>query len=145
MMALLLAIGVVTLLAGIIWGVVTTPGQAVAPGHANAGATAVAPLPAQQEAGFRPQRVAVEPVAAGARVSWSAPGDAAAVTAYIVIAERGGHTAQERTLGAATHDAVFAGLLPGQRYCFVVGSLVEAADGQPATAAAAPACTTTGS
>jgi hypothetical protein len=95
-----------------------------------------------QEASYRPRQVTVAAAGAGIRVSWSAPAVTVGISKYIVIAERDGQAVGERTLAPSGLDAVFTGLPKGQRYCFVVGSLVEAAAGQPETAAAAPACAT---
>jgi hypothetical protein len=106
------------------------------------GATGAIALSPAQQASFRPRQVTVTPASPGIRVSWSAPAIAAGVSGYIVIAERGGQPVQERTLAPSSLDAVFTGLPTGQRYCFVVGSLLQSASGQPLTAAAAPACTT---
>jgi hypothetical protein len=64
------------------------------------------------------------------------------ISQYIVIAERDGQAVGDRTLAPSSLDIVFTGLPRGQRYCFVVGSLLAAAAGQPQTAAAAPACVT---
>ena len=144
-LAFLLAIGVVALLAGVVWGVVTAPGPAPHPTTTppgSPGATAVVPLPAVQQASYRPQQVTVAATGAGIRVSWSAPKITVGISAYIVIAERGGEPAQEKTLAPSALAAVFTGLPRGQRYCFVVGSLLQAVAGQPETAAAAPACLT---
>lgn len=141
-LVLLIAIGVVALLAGIVWGAATAPGpRPVSAPTANRTAAA-APLPPGEQASYRPRRVSVTSRAAGIMVSWAAPLSTADVTAYIVIAEKGSQAAQEQTIAAASHHAVFIGLLPGVPYCFVVGSLLEPATGQPATAAAAPVCTT---
>lgn len=144
-LALLLAIGVIALLAGVVWGVVTAPGSAPARTAVPAGSpggTAVVPVSGAQQASYRPRQVTVAPDGAGIRVSWSAPSVTIGISAYIAIAERGGEPAQEKTLAPSGRDAVFTGLPHGQRYCFVVGSLLEAAAGQPETAAAAPACAT---
>jgi hypothetical protein len=103
-------------------------------------ATGAITLSPAQQASLRPRQVTVTPGSAGVRVSWSAPAIAAGVSGYIVIAERGGEPLQERTLAPSSLAAVFTGLPPGQRYCFVVGSLLRAASGQQLTAAAAPAC-----
>ncbi len=141
----LLAIGVIALLAGVVWGVVTAPGPAprsTAAPAGSAGATAAVPLPPAQQASYRPRGVSVAAAGTGIRVSWSAPEITVGISAYIVIAERDGEPAQEKTLAPSALAAVFTGLPRGQRYCFVVGSLLQAASGQPETAAAAPACAT---
>ena len=63
------------------------------------------------------------------------------VVAFIVLAELGGRAQQEHTVGATGHRAVFAGLRPGHRYCFVVGTVVKSASGQQGTATAPAVCT----
>lgn len=75
-------------------------------------------------------------------VRWAAPANVHGVTAYLIVAESGGAAAQERTVGLTARRAVFAGLTAGQRYCFVVGALIEPAGGQARTAAARPVCAT---
>jgi hypothetical protein len=73
-------------------------------------------------------------------VRWSPPSRTVGVAAFIVVAELGGEAQQEDTVGSAGHGAVFGGLRPGRRYCFVVGTVVELADGQAGTATTSRVC-----
>jgi hypothetical protein len=65
------------------------------------------------------------------------------VSAFIVVAELGGRAQQEHTVGPGGRRAVFAQLQPRRRYCFVVGTVVEAGAGQTGTATAPGVCKVT--
>jgi serine/threonine protein kinase len=139
---LLLSAGLVALLAGIVWGAVTAPrAQQHPPAPKITNTSAASPLPAAQQGAYRAGSVTVTPLGHGARVSWTAPRSSNGVAAFIVVAELADQAQQEHTVGARGRSVVFAGLSAGQRYCFVVGTLVESADGRPNTAAASPVCT----
>ena len=133
-LALLLGAGAVILLGGLIWGIATRQSPA---GPAPAAQATSAP---GQRAQYRAGGVRVVPRPRGAVVRWSPPSHAAGVVAFIVLAEIGGRAQQEHTVGATGHRAVFAGLRPGHRYCFVVGTVVESAGGQAGTATAPGVC-----
>jgi putative Ca2+/H+ antiporter (TMEM165/GDT1 family) len=129
-LALLLGAGAVILLAGLIW--------AIAAGKSRAGPSPAAQ--AGQQAQYRATGIKVAPRPRGAVVRWSPPSHAAGVVAFIVLAELGGRAQQAHTVGANGHQAVFAGLKAGRRYCFVVGTVVESAGGQAGTATAPDVC-----
>jgi hypothetical protein len=138
---LLVAAGVVALLAGVVWGAVTAPRSPQgAPAPKITDTSAASPMPAGQQGAYRVGGVTLTALAHGARVSWSAPRSSNGVTAFIVVAELANQAEQEHTVGAHARSAVFTGLQAGQRYCFVVGTLVESADGRPGTAATRPVC-----
>jgi hypothetical protein len=80
----------------------------------------------------------------GAEVRWHPPSRPANVIAFVVVAELGGRVQLEHTVGPGGRSAVFARLRTGHRYCFVVGTVVEAAEGHAGTASAPAACATTG-
>jgi hypothetical protein len=128
---LLLGAGAATLLAGLIVGIA-------------AWRSGTGPSPAAQAtttAGqYRATGVQAAPRPRGALVRWSPPQHAAGVVAFIVLAELDGRAQREHTVGATGHRTVFAGLRPGHRYCFVVGTVVEAAGGQAGTATAPGVC-----
>ncbi|HUL25377.1 MAG TPA: hypothetical protein VLW44_06365 [Streptosporangiaceae bacterium] len=132
-LVLLLGAGAVTVLAGLIAGI-------VAAGSPGAGSPSPATSRASDQAQYRATSVQVSPRARGARIRWSPPSHAAGVVAFIVVAELGGRAQQEHTVGPAGHSAVFAGLTAGRRYCFVVGTVVESAGGQAGTASAPAVC-----
>jgi serine/threonine protein kinase len=141
-LVLLLSAGLVALLAGIVWGAVTAPrSQHRPPAPKITNTSAASPLPAAQQGAYRAGGVTVTTMGHGARVSWTAPRSSNGVAAFIVVAELADQAQQEHTVGARGRNAVFAGLQAGQRYCFVVGTLVESADGRANTAAASPVCT----
>ena len=135
---LLLGAGAVALLAGLGLRLLTAAGPRPAPPAASA----ASPGPAGQQARYQVTRirVAVRPHGAGVRVRWGAPSRTAGAIAFIVVAELGGRAQQEHTVGPAGHSAVFMGLRPGRRYCFVVGTVVKPASGQAATATAPAVC-----
>ena len=140
-LALLLGAGAVALLAGLVWGVVTaTRAQPGNPSPAARATPAASPaLPAQQ-ARYQVTRVRVAARPGAMRVRWSPPSRTVDVIAFIVIAELGGRAQQEHTVGPGGSTAVVAGLQPGRRYCFVVGTVVESAGGQAGTASAPAVC-----
>jgi hypothetical protein len=132
----------VALLGGVAWGVITAPGSAQGtPAPRLTQTSALSLLPAAQQVAYRAGRVKVTARARGARVSWTAPHSSKGVTAFIVVAGLASQAKQEHTVGAHGRTAVFAGLRAGQRYCFVVGTLVKSADGRSNTAATKPVCT----
>jgi hypothetical protein len=132
----LLGAAAVALLAGLGWRLMTA-GRPAPPAAAT-----TSPAPAGQQAQYQVTsiRVAVRPHGAGVRVRWGAPPRTAGAIAFIVVAELGGRAQQEHTVGPAGHSAVFVGLRPGRRYCFVVGTVVKPASGQAATATAPAVC-----
>ncbi len=131
---LLLGAGAVTLLAGLVVGIAAWKSGAGPSPAAQSTSTA------GQQAQYRVTGVQVAPRPRGALVRWSAPPHAAGVVAFIVLAELGGRAQQEHTVGATGRRGVFAGLRPGRRYCFVVGTVVESAGGQAGTATAPGVC-----
>jgi hypothetical protein len=133
-LVLLLGAGAVTLLAGLIVGI------AAWKSGAGPSPTAQSTSTAGQQAQYRATGVQVAPRPRGALVRWSPPPHTAGVVAFIILAELGGRAQQEHTVGATGHRAVFAGLRPGHRYCFVVGTVVESAGGQAGTATAPGIC-----
>ena len=138
---LLLSAGAVALLAGFVWGMVTSPNPRPGPPIPTVRATSAAiPMSPSQQAQYQVTRVRVTPRPGGARIRWSAPARTAGVTAFIVVAELTGRAEQEHTVGARGHGTVFAGLRAGRRYCFVIGTVVETASGQAGTATAPLAC-----
>lgn len=138
---LLVAAGLLALLAGVVWGVVTAPAPRPPRGGPTVRATASAkPVNPAKLAAYRPTSVQALVRAGAIVVQWAAPVNVHGVTAYLVVAESGGSARQERTVALAARRAVFAGLAGGQRYCFVVGALIEPAGGQARTAAARPVC-----
>jgi len=137
-LALLLGAGAVALLAGLVWGILTV--TRAHPGDPSPAAKASPAVPAQQ-ARYQVSRVRVAARPRGMRVRWSPPSRTVDVIAFIVVAELGGRVQQEHTIGPGGHSAVFAGLQAGRRYCFVVGTVVEAASGQQRTATAPAVCT----
>ena len=140
-LALLLGAGAVALLAGLVWGIITLTG--IQPGDPSpaAGATpAASPALPGQQARYQVTRVRVAARPRGMRVRWSAPSRTVDVIAFIVVAELGGQAQQEHTVGPHGNSALFAGLQAGRRYCFMVGTVVESASGQPGTATAPAVC-----
>ncbi|HUZ36235.1 MAG TPA: protein kinase [Streptosporangiaceae bacterium] len=138
---LLLGAGVVALLAGFVWGIVTAPAARPRRPAPTIQATAAAsPMPAAEQAQYQVTRVRVVARPGGARIRWARPARTGGVTAFIVVAELGGRAEQEHTVGSTGHGAVFAGLRRGHRYCFVVGTVVETASGQAGTATAPQVC-----
>jgi len=133
-LVLLMGAGAVTLLAGLILGIAAWKSGAGPSPAAQSTSTA------GQQAQYRATSVQVSPRRRGALVRWSLPSHAAGVVAFIVLAEIDGRAQQEHTVGASGHRAVFAGLRPGRRYCFVVGTVVESAGGQAGTATAPGVC-----
>jgi hypothetical protein len=130
---------VAVLLGALAWWLMTGPGGR---GPASPGGTPAAarPLSAAEEAQYQVTRVRVVARPRGVDVRWSPPSRTVGVAAFIVVAELGGEAQQEDTVGSAGHRAVFAGLRPGRRYCFVVGTVVELADGQAGTATTPRVC-----
>jgi hypothetical protein len=100
-------------------------------------------MPAAERAQYQVSRVRVAARWRGTRVRWSAPSRTVGVTAFIVVAELGGRAQQEHTVGPAGRRAIFAGLQPRHRYCFVVGTVVESGAGQAGTATAPRVCKVT--
>jgi hypothetical protein len=141
-LVLLLGAGAVTLLAGLVWGILAVTG----PRPGSVAAQASPKLPGRQAryqaTGVRVVRLAARP--RGAEVQWDPPSRTANVVAFVVVAELGGRVQQEHTVGSAGRSAVFAGLSAGRRYCFVVGTVVQAAGGQAGTASARAVCSTIG-
>ena len=137
---LLLAIGLVALLSGVVWGLVTGPAPKGPPRHPAQPPVSASPVPVSLQSQYRAIAVQVSAGPGTVRVTWTPPGHHAQVTAFIVVAELRGRPAQERTVGPATTSVVFAGLAPGQHYCLVVGTLVQLAGSRPGTAATAPVC-----
>ena len=135
---LLVSLGVVALLGGVAGGAITAPGT---PAPKKTQTSAASLLPAAQQAAYRAGGVKVTARARGARVSWTAPHTSKGVTAFIVVAGLARQAKQEHTVGVHSRSVVFAGLQAGQRYCFVVGTLVKSPSGQPNTAASRPLCT----
>jgi hypothetical protein len=139
---LLLSLGVVALLGGVAWGAITAPGSVQGtPGPKITQTSAASLLPAAQQVAYRAGGVKVTARARGARVSWTAPHSSKGVTAFIVVAGLASQAKQEHTVGVHSRSVAFAGLRAGQRYCFVVGTLVKSADGRSNTAATRPVCT----
>jgi hypothetical protein len=138
---LLVAAGVVALLAGFVWGIVTSsqsrPPRAEPTFRATSSAGPVSP---SQLKLYRATDIQIETKPTGIRVRWTAPVRSDGVTAFLVVAELNGAEKQEHTVGLTTHSTIFAGLKHGPRYCFVVGTLIESAAGQASTAATAPVC-----
>ena len=139
-LVLLLGAGAVTLLAGLIWGIATATRSRPGPPSPPAQPTSAATLKASDQAHYQVTRVRVAALQRGVGVRWGSPSRTAGVIAFIVVAELGGRAQQEHTVGPAGHSAVFAGLQAGRRYCFVVGTVVESANGQAGTATAPAAC-----
>jgi hypothetical protein len=137
----LLGAGLVSLLTGFVWGIVTAPPARPRQPAPTVPATASAsPMPAAEQALYRVTRVRVVARPGGARVRWAKPARTDGVTAFIVVAELGGRAQQEHTVGPTGHGAVFARLRRGRRYCFVVGTVVETASGGAGTATAPETC-----
>ena len=137
-LVLLLGAGAVALLAGLIWAIVAA--MTPRPGPPSARPTSAASPKPGQQAKYQVTRVRVVARPRGVGVRWGSPSRTAGVIAFIVVAELGGRAQQEHTVGPAGHSAVFTGLQTGRRYCFVVGTVVESADGQAGTATAPAAC-----
>jgi Fibronectin type III domain len=145
-LVLLLGAGAAILLAGLVWVIVAAvgpgPGSPAAQATVSASPKPAGPLARYRATGVRVARVAARP--RGAEVQWDPPSRAADVIAFVVVAELDGRVQQEHTVGSAGRSAVFTGLRAGRRYCFVVGTVVEAANGQAGTASAPPVCAVTG-
>jgi len=141
-LALLLGAGAVILLAGLVWAIVAAagpgPGSPAAQATASASPKIAGPLARYRATGVRVARAAAQP--RGAEVRWDPPTGAADVIAFVVVAELDGRVQQEHTVGSAGRSAVFAGLRTGRRYCFVVGTVVEAGGSQAGTASAPAVC-----
>jgi len=133
----MLGAGAVILLAGLIWAIVAAAGPRPSPAS---GRPASAGLKPSGLAHYQVTRVQVVARPRGVSVRWSSPPRTAGVIAFIVVAELGGRAQHEHTVGPAGHSAVFTGLPAGRRYCFVVGTVVQSADGQAGTATAPAAC-----
>jgi serine/threonine protein kinase len=138
---LLVAAGVVALLAGFVWGIVTgsRPSRPRAEPTVRATSSAGPVSPAQLKL-YRATDIQISPKPSGIEVSWTAPVRQIGVTAYLIVAELNGAEQQEHTVGLTSHSTVFAGLKNGPSYCFVVGTLVESPSGRASTAATAPVC-----
>jgi hypothetical protein len=143
---LLLGAGAVILLAGLVWAIVAAagpgPDSPAAQATASASPKLAGPLARYRATAVRVARVAARP--RGAEIRWDPPPRAADVIAFVLVAELDGRVQQEHTVGPAGRSAVFAGLRTGRRYCFVVGTVVEAATGQAGTASAPAVCTVIG-
>ena len=140
---LLLGIALVALAAGLVWGAVTGP----RPQHPRTTPTPVRtvsarPIPPSLLAAYRVSGVRLARKPGGVLVTWSVPATRAGVSAFLVAAESGGVVLSPRTVGPAIHSALFPGLRPGQRYCFVVSTIIETASRQTGTAASRPTCIT---
>jgi hypothetical protein len=141
-LVLLLGAGAMALLAGLVWGIIARaqPGD---PSPAARATPAASPVLPGQQARYQATRVRVTARPRGMRVRWSPPSRTVDVIAFIVVAELGGQVQQEHTVGPAGNSALFAGLLAGHHYCFVVGTVVRASSGQQGTATAPAICTVT--
>lgn len=138
-LVILLSAVLLVLLAGLAWWVVSSPGR----GRVSAAGrtpAAASPLSAAQQTQYQATRVRVVAEPRGVRVRWSRPSRTGGVAAFIVVAELGGRAQQEHTVGSGGRSAAFAGLRPGRRYCFVVGTVVELADGQAGTTTTPRVC-----
>ncbi len=141
---LLVAAGVIALLAGFVWGIVTGSHHNQPQTGPTVRATASASqVPPAQLALYQARNIRVSPGPGGELVTWAAPARLSDVTAYVVIAELNGAAAMEHPAGLSQHRIVFAGLAAGHRYCFVVGTLIESGN-QASTAAAKPVCANIG-
>jgi len=141
-LVLLLGAGAMAPLTGLVWGIIARaqPGD---PSPAARATPAASPVLPGQQARYQATRVRVTARPHGMRVRWSPPSRTVDVIAFIVVAELGGQVQQEHTVGPAGNSALFAGLLAGHHYCFVVGTVVRASSGQQGTATAPAICTVT--
>lgn len=134
---LLVAAGVLALLAGFVWGIVT--GSHPKPGPRVRAITSASPISPARLALYRATDVKVSVRRTGILVTWSAPSATTGVNAFLVIPKVPGQQAQ--VVARTARSAIFSGLPSGHRYCFVVGTLIESAAGQANTAATKPVCT----
>lgn len=133
---LLIAAGVLALLAGYVWGIVT--GSHPKPGPSALATTSAGPISPAQLARYRATDVKVSARRTGILVTWSAPVAMTAVNAFLVIPKVPGQ--QTQVLARTARSATFSGLPGGHKYCFVVGTLIQSTAGKASTAATKPAC-----
>lgn len=133
---LLIAAGLLALLAGFVWGIVT--GSRPQPGPTVRATASASPISPAQLALYRATDVKVSIRRTGVVVSWSAPQTLAGVNAFLVIPKVPGQ--QPQVVGRTARRVIFSGLPSAPRYCFVVGTLIESAAGQANTAATKPVC-----
>lgn len=136
---LLIAAGLLALLAGFVWGIVTGSRPEPAPGPLVRATASPSPVSPSQLALYRTTHVRALIRPAGVLVTWSAPVSTQGVNAYLVIPKVPGQRTQ--SVGRAGRSVIFSGLPSGHRYCFVVVTLIESAAGQASTAATKPVCT----
>ena len=134
---LLVAAGVLALLAGFVWGIVT--GSHPKPGPSVRAITSASPISPARLALYRATDVKVSVRRTGILVTWSAPSATTDVNAFLVIPKVPGQQAQ--VVARTARSAIFSGLPSGHKYCFVVGTLIESPAGQANTAATKPVCT----
>ena len=135
---LLIAAGLLALLAGFVWGIVTGSHSKPQSGPTVRATSSASPIGPGQLALYRARNVRVSARPSGIVVTWSAPSKTTGVTAFLVVAKVPGRP-RTQVVGHA-HSAVFAGLPSGHRYCFVVGTLIESPAGQASTATTRPVC-----
>jgi hypothetical protein len=137
---LLIAAGLLALLAGFVWGIVTGSHPKPGPGPTVEATASATPISPSQLALYLATNVRVSVRPAGVLVTWSAPASTEGVNAFLVISKA--HR-QPRILsvGRAGRSVIFNGLPKARRYCFVVVTLIESAAGRASTATTSPACT----
>jgi hypothetical protein len=133
---LLIAAGVLALVAGYVWGIVT--GSHPEPGPSLRATTSAGPISPAQLARYLAKDVKVSVRRTGILVTWSAPATMTDVNAFLVIPKVPGQQAQ--VVARTARSAIFSGLPSGHRYCFVVGTLIESGAGKANTAATKPVC-----
>jgi hypothetical protein len=133
---LLIVAGVIALLAGFVWGIVT--GSRPKPGPSVRATASASPISPARLALYRATDVKVTIRRTGVQVTWSAPQTMTGVNAFLVIPKVPGQ--QPQVVGHTTRSVIFSGLPSEFRYCFVIGTLIESASGQANTAATKPVC-----
>jgi len=141
---LLVAAGLLALLAGFVWGIVTGSHPRPQPGPTVRATASATPISPSQLALYRARDVKVSLRPAGVLVRWSTPASTQGVNAFLVIPKVPGQP-RTQSVGRAGRSVIFNGLPKAHRYCFVVVTLIESAAGQASTAATRPVCTSAGS
>jgi hypothetical protein len=151
-LGLLVAAGLVALVAGLVWGSVTGGNSARTSAPRPTAAPSTQPpstQPATAQPSLLPQPLldqyratglVVAPGSGSTLISWQAPQRTDHVALFVIIAELNSRPVTQQEVGVGGRSVAFTGLLPRQDYCFVVATIVEQDSGAAAMAVTQPVC-----